>query len=45
MSFLINKTAKNNLIDDIESNINEILEKISIDDIQTNINYLKNKKK
>lgn len=45
MTFLINKTAKNILIDDIELNINEIIEKISFEDIQTNINYLKNKKK
>ena len=44
MGFLIKKTADNNLIDDIETNINDILEKITIEDIQTNIDYLKNSK-
>lgn len=45
MGFLINKVAKDNLIDDIETNINEISDKITIQEIQSNIEYLKNMKK
>jgi DNA topoisomerase-1 len=45
MGFLIKKIAKENSIDDIESNIIEITDKISIDDILSNIEYLKNMKK
>lgn len=45
MGFLIKKIARDNLIDDIDENINEITEKITIQDIQSNIDYLKNMKK
>jgi len=44
MKYLIKKTADNNLIDDIDLNIDNIIEKISIQDIQANIEYLKNMK-
>lgn len=45
MGYLIKKIAGNNLIDDIDLNINEIIEKISLEDIKSNIEYLKNMKK
>ena len=45
MGFLIKKIAKDNSINDIDTNINEITDKITIDDIKLNIEYLKNMKK
>ena len=45
MGFMIKKIARDNLIDEIDENINEITDKISIEDIQSNIEYLKNMKK
>lgn len=45
MNYLIKKIAKDNLIDEIDENIDEITNKISIQDLQSNIEYLKNLKK
>ncbi len=45
MDFLIKKIAKENSINDINTNIIEITDKISIEEILTNIEYLKNMKK
>jgi DNA topoisomerase-1 len=45
MGYLIKKTADNNKIVDIDTNIKTLIEKISIEDIQSNIEYLKNMKK
>ena len=45
MGFMIKKIARDNLIDDIDENINEITDKITMQDIQSNIEYLKNMKK
>ena len=45
MSFLINKVAKENSINDIDNNIINITDKITMEQIQSNIEYLKNMKK
>jgi DNA topoisomerase-1 len=45
MGYLIKKIARDNLIDNVDENITEVIDKISIQDIQSNIEYLKNMKK